>query len=140
MFKALLSLLLVIFLSAAAPLHPLVIIGKNGEIRLNVEMATTPEARTIGLMHRSALPENGGMLFDFGEEQTVTMWMKDTLISLDMLFIKANGQIIGIARNTTPFSTKLIPAPEKIRYVLEIQGGASERLGLAVGDTVKLPE
>ena len=74
----------------------------------SVEMATTEEEKTTGLMYRKELPDGQGMLFDFSPEQQVSMWMKNTYIPLDMIFIRADGRILRIAENTEPLSTRII--------------------------------
>lgn len=121
---------------AAAQLDPLEIATRNGVVVLEVEMARTEQQRTTGLMYRKELPERQGMLFDFGADQMVYMWMKNTYIPLDMLFIRADGSIARIAAMTTPMSEATISSGEPVRAVLEIPGGAAKRLGIAVGDKV----
>ena len=121
---------------AAAQLDPLEIATRNGVVVLEVEMARTEQQRTTGLMYRKELPERQGMLFDFGADQMVYMWMKNTYIPLDMLFIRADGAIARIAAMTTPMSEATISSGEPVRAVLEIPGGAAKRLGIAVGDKV----
>jgi uncharacterized protein len=116
--------------------QPLEIIGKSGVHVLSVELATNDEERERGLMFRKSLPEGQGMLFDFGTEQDVAMWMKDTLIPLDMIFIRADGRIVRIAENTTPMSTRIIPSGQPVLAVLEVAGGTARKLGIAVGDRV----
>ena len=88
-------------------------------------------------MFRKSLTPNAGMLFDFGKEQEESFWMKNTLIPLDMLFIKANGRIARIAANAKPLSTDGIPSYEPVRAVLEIAGGRAAELGLKPGDLVR---
>ena len=105
-----------------------------------VEMANTPEKQALGLMFRKEIPADSGMLFDFGEEKDVRMWMKNTYIPLDMLFINAAKEIIFIVENTTPLSLKIISAPQKSRYVLEIKGGTSKRLDLKEKDKITFSE
>ncbi len=102
----------------------------------SVEMAITPDQQRRGLMFRTELAPDAGMLFDFHTPQTLAMWMKNTLIPLDMLFIDANGAIVFIAENTTPESTATISTPIPSRFVLELAGGTTKRLGLGVGDRV----
>lgn len=106
--------------------------GKRHEII--AEIADTPAARGTGLMFREAMADDAGMLFDFHRESEVIFWMKNTLISLDMLFVKEDGTIARIARDTTPLSEKIIPSGEPVRFVLELVGGTSARLGIAKGD------
>ena len=125
-------------LPAAGARQPLVInMNEAGCLRLQVEIAADSEARQTGLMHRDHLPENAGMLFDYQREQSVQMWMKDTLISLDMLFIDGNGRIVHIVENTEPGSEKLIESGRPVRAVLELNGGSVKRYGIQVGDQVR---
>lgn len=108
--------------------------------RFRVELAQSPAQRTQGLSHRRALAEDAGMLFDFGSRDTqVSMWMKDTYLPLDMLFIRDDGSIARIARDTKPHSLEQIPSGEPVRAVLEINAGLASRLGLAAGDRVVHP-
>lgn len=105
-----------------------------------LEIANTPETRSRGLMFRRELPDGRGMLFDFGTRETeVTMWMKNTYIPLDMIFIRANGVINHIAENTTPLSEATISSNGPVKGVLEVIGGTSRRLGIAAGDRVEHP-
>ncbi|NIZ02551.1 DUF192 domain-containing protein [Thalassospira lucentensis] len=108
----------------------------DGEV-FNVELAITPEERSRGLMFRTEMAKDAGMLFDFGRAADVSMWMKNTFISLDMLFIDANGTIVGIEQRTVPQSQTIIPAPKPVRFVLELNGGAAERMGFEVGEKVE---
>ncbi len=101
-----------------------------------VELAADPESRRIGLMYRESLAPDRGMLFDYAEPQFAAMWMKNTLISLDILFIAADGGIIRIARRTVPRSLEIIPSGGPIIGVLELLGGTADRLGLKAGDKV----
>ena len=93
---------------AGGEFQPLEIATKTGVQVFSVEMATTEEEKTTGLMYRKELPDGQGMLFDFSPEQQVSMWMKNTYISLDMIFIRADGRILRIAENTEPLSTRII--------------------------------
>lgn len=104
-----------------------------------VEIADTPEAITQGMMFRESMEPNSGMLFDFGEVRQASMWMKNTLISLDMLFIDADGKVIAIARNAVPGSTRSLGPGVPVRAVLEIAGGRAKELGIQPGDTVQHP-
>ncbi len=91
--------------------------------RFIVEIADEPTEREVGLMFRVDLPQDQGMLFDFEEDRLVTMWMRNTPLSLDMVFIDRSGQVVRVARNTTPFSTAIISSGQPVRYVLEINAG-----------------
>jgi len=124
--------------AAAAP-QTLEIVTKSGVHVFSVELAVTEEQLSRGLMFRKRLPEGEGMLFDFRRDQPVTMWMKNTLIPLDMLFIRADGRIARIAENTKPLSTDIIPSGEPVRAVLEVIGGTARKFGIAPGDRVAHP-
>lgn len=104
-----------------------------------VEIADTPEAIRQGLMHRAELAPDAGMLFDFGMTREASMWMKNTLIPLDMLFILENGEIVAIARKARPHSLRSISPGVPVRAVLEIPGGRAEELGIGPGDEVIHP-
>lgn len=119
------------------PQAPLIIETAKGPARFTVEMATTWSEQERGLMFRKTLAPNAGMLFDFGNEQMQAFWMKNTLIPLDMLFIKANGTVARIAPNAKPLSEDSIPSYEPVRAVLEIPGGRAAQLGLKAGDIVR---
>jgi len=108
----------------------------DGEV-FNVELAITPEERSRGLMYRTEMADDAGMLFDFGGPRDISMWMKNTFISLDMLFIKADGTIVGIEKCTVPQSETIIPSPRPVRFVLELNGGSSDRMGFEVGEKVE---
>ncbi|WP_250954224.1 DUF192 domain-containing protein [Rhizobium sp. CG5] len=101
-----------------------------------VERAITPAEREVGLMHRTELGADRGMLFDFGTPRTVMMWMKNTPLPLDMLFIDDTGLVIRVESRTTPFSENIIASGGVVRFVLEINGGRAEALGIAAGDQV----
>jgi uncharacterized membrane protein (UPF0127 family) len=101
-----------------------------------VEIADTPAKRALGLKYRRDLRLDQGMLFIFPEERVLVFWMKDTPLPLDMIFIDRNRTIVGIVRETQPFSTQGRSVPTPSSYVLEVRGGQSSALKLAVGDTV----
>ena len=117
----------------------LVIETRDGPVAFTVELVDTPETRNRGLMFRNELAEQHGMLFDFREVRPVDMWMKNTLIPLDMLFVRADGTIHHIAANAEPLSTRVIPSQGPVLAVFEIGGGEARRLGIAVGDTMRHP-
>jgi uncharacterized membrane protein (UPF0127 family) len=123
----------------AASIQPLEIVTKSGVQVFSVEMATTEEEKTTGLMYRKELADGKGMLFDFSPEQQVSMWMKNTFISLDMIFIRADGRILRIAENTEPQSTKIIPSGGLAKGVLEVIAGTARKYGIAPGDRVAHP-
>lgn len=103
-----------------------------------VEMAMTPAQQRRGLMFREHLAQDQGMLFDYVRPRGITMWMKNTPISLDMLFADSQGRVSHIATYTEPFSLKLISAPMRVRYVLEVPAGTVETLQLQIGDRLRL--
>jgi uncharacterized membrane protein (UPF0127 family) len=121
---------------SAASFEEVEIATKGGVRSFQVEIATTDEERTKGLMFRKSLPEGTGMLFDFGEERIVVMWMKNTYVPLDMIFIRADGTIARIAENTTPFSEAHISSGAPVKGVLEVVAGTARKYGIAPGDRV----
>ena len=104
-----------------------------------VEVARSPEEVSHGLMERTELASDSGMLFDFGQTRETNMWMKNTLIPLDMLFLASDGTIVAIARNTTPLSERRINPGTPVRGVLEIPGGRAAELGIEPGDKLESP-
>ncbi|MEM7072412.1 MAG: DUF192 domain-containing protein [Pseudomonadota bacterium] len=106
------------------------------EHQFKVEIAKSLEQQALGLMHRAYLPPETGMLFDFGEVRPVSMWMKNTLIALDMLFIKQDGQIESIIERAKPLSLTARRSQGPVRAVLELPGGTVQSLGIAAGDRV----
>jgi uncharacterized membrane protein (UPF0127 family) len=123
----------------AASVQPLEIATKSGVRVFLVEMAATEEEKTQGLMYRKELPDGKGMLFDFSPEQQISMWMKNTYIPLDMIFIRADGRILRIAENTEPLSTKIISSGGLARGVLEVIAGTAQKYGIQPGDRVAHP-
>ena len=116
-----------------------VVRGAGGDHVFTVEMAVDDAQRALGLMFRRSLAPDRGMLFDFGRDTFISMWMRNTLIPLDMLFISANGRISYIRENTVPYSLDVIEAPDRNRAVLEVSAGTVARLGIRVGDRVAHP-
>ena len=123
----------------AASFQPLEIVTKNGVQVFSVEMATTEEEKRTGLMYRKELPDGKGMLFDFNPEQEISMWMENTYVSLDMIFIRADGRILRIAENTEPLSRKIISSRGPARAVLEVVAGTAQKYGIRPGDRVGHP-
>jgi hypothetical protein len=112
----------------------------NGETHtFKVEVAASAPTRGTGLMNRRSLAEGTGMIFIFPKPKQVMMWMKDTLVPLDMLFIDASGHVINIAENARPMDETNIPSKGLAAYVLELSGGSAKRLHLAPGDKVGGP-
>lgn len=135
MHVALLSLLLVP-LAACADETRLVVKSATGEHRFTVEVVDTDADRAQGLMFRQQLAPDAGMLFDFIEERPVSFWMKNTLIPLDMIFIRQDGRIANIHVNARPLDLNSIPSDGPVQFVLEIPGGRSTALGIKAGDIV----
>ena len=112
------------------------IASASGKHRFQVELAVTPEQMAQGLMFRRQLAADAGMLFDYGRNQPASFWMKNTLIPLDMLFIKSDGTIAAIHERAVPQSLEPIASPVPVRAVLELNGGTAARLGIKPGDRV----
>lgn len=107
----------------------------NGERHaFSVELALTPDQRAQGLMHREQMPADAGMLFDFGAARPVSMWMQNTILPLDMLFIRSDGRISHIHENAVPFSQDIIDSHGAVKFVLELNAGRVKALGIRVGD------
>lgn len=118
--------------------QPLTIVTKDGKSHaFTVELAVTPRQREQGLMHRTEMAPDQGMLFAFGETRQVFMWMKNTYIALDMLFIGKDGRIRSIKENAEPLSEAIIDSKGPIDYVLELNGGTVKRLGIRTGNRVE---
>jgi uncharacterized membrane protein (UPF0127 family) len=114
------------------------IIGVAGDtIRtIDIEIADTESERTIGLMHRRSMPDTQGMLFIFDEEEQRSFWMRNTLIGLDIIYIRANGEIESIAKYTVPMSERSVPSKGPATYVLEVIEGFCDRYNVKEGDKV----
>lgn len=104
--------------------------------RFDVELALSAQQRALGLMFRQELPEDAGMLFVYPRPQVITMWMQNTPLPLDMLFIGADNRIVKIAKRTIPYSTATISSGQAAKAVLELNGGTADRLGIQAGDKV----
>ncbi|HZT88645.1 MAG TPA: DUF192 domain-containing protein [Stellaceae bacterium] len=119
--------------------EPLTIVTAQGPQHFTVEVARTPEQMERGLMFRTSLAQDAGMLFDFKTPTLATMWMKNTYIPLDMLFVDAHGRIADIHQRAVPQSLDLISSSTPVRVVIELAGGTVERLGIKIGDEVRFP-
>lgn len=146
-FSHLLALLVLLFAAGAAAQSSvtferskLVIAGQSGRHDFDVELAVNPDQRAQGLMYRRMMAADSGMLFDFGARpQRASMWMKNTFIPLDMLFIAGDGRIESIVERTVPHSLETVSSRGPVRAVLELNGGTVARLGIAPGDRVEHP-
>lgn len=129
--------------AAASPvetrLEPLTFQTADGPRKFQVEVMRTEAERERGLMFRRFLPADRGMLFDFDHEQSVMMWMKNTYIPLDMVFVSRAGQVVSIAENAEPLSERIIPSGKPAYAVVELNGGAARKFGIKVGDKVDHP-
>lgn len=134
----LLVVLTVLSSVSACQAQPKVTISTKGrEVEFLVEVADTAGKRQMGLQYRQSLADDRGMIFFFPSEAVQTFWMKNTPISLDMIFINRNRKIVGIVERTVPFSLDSRSVIEPSQYVLEINGGLARRYGIQTGDSVR---
>jgi uncharacterized membrane protein (UPF0127 family) len=110
--------------------------GDGGVFEFKVELAETGEQKSRGLMYRREMGVDEGMLFLYRRDQVVTMWMANTFLPLDMLFIERDGTIVRIQANTIPQSREIISSRKRVRAVLELNAGTARRLGISPGDKV----
>jgi len=118
---------------------PLTIESEGKKHRFTVEIADNDERRTLGLMHRRQMAADAGMLFDFKRDGQVSMWMRNTVLPLDMLFVDRDGIVRKIHQRAVPFSETVISSDVPVRAVLELNGGTAARLGLKPGDKLDHP-
>ena len=147
----LMTYLIVLIAFSAAPLtstamaagkmrvETVVITTASGEYSFEAEIADTPLHKSQGLMRRPLMDADRGMLFDNGTEREMFMWMKNTILALDMIFITKDGTVARVAKNTVPFSETIIPSGQPVKGVLEVNAGTADRIGLKPGDKVKHP-
>jgi uncharacterized membrane protein (UPF0127 family) len=121
------------------PTAELTILTAGGPHKFSIEVATTPGQMAQGLMFRPHMAADAGMLFDFEHPSMATMWMKNTLIPLDMLFVAEDGHIVNIHERAVPGSLDTIRAAAPVRAVIELNGGTAERLGIKPGDRIVYP-
>jgi uncharacterized membrane protein (UPF0127 family) len=117
----------------------LTITASDGPHKFQIELATDDAQREQGLMFRQSMAPDAGMLFIYDKVQPVAMWMENTYIPLDMLFIAADGRIVNIRQRAVPHSRETIPSDGAVKAVLELNGGVVSRLGIKPGDRVKGP-
>jgi uncharacterized membrane protein (UPF0127 family) len=120
-------------------LEKLQIVTSSGVHEFSVEVMRTQAQRERGLMFRRRLPPNEGMLFDFQVERPISMWMKNTFLPLDMIFVAKIGKVVALAQNTEPLSKTIIPSGVPVYSVLEVNAGVAANIGLKIGDTVRHP-
>jgi len=137
---SILSILMIFSPAHALDVESLSITSSDGTVHVfNVEIAREESDKQKGLMQRESLDDNKGMLFEFSPPQLVSMWMKNTIIPLDMIFIKKNGEIARISEQREPFSEMSIASGSVVSAVLEIRGGRARALGIKAGDKVTHP-
>jgi uncharacterized protein len=119
------------------PTEPLSIVSAGKTLAFKVELADTPQESELGLMNRASMPKDHGMIFDFKPARDVSMWMKNTLIPLDMLFIDDNGTVVAIAEDARPGSLRLVGPGFPVSSVLELNAGVVKELGIKTGDKVQ---
>jgi len=124
---------------SAQTLESLEIVTSTGPHNFSVEVMRTPEELEKGLMFRRFLPDERGMLFDFKVEKPVMMWMKNTYLPLDMIFIAKSGKVVSITQHAEPMSEKIISSGKPTYSVLEVNAGTVSKIGLKVGDEVHHP-
>lgn len=141
--SALLCVALAVFLPSALAdaleKQPLSFVTAKGTHDITVEVADSEEERSTGLMFRRSIGPQEGMLFIYDREQDISMWMKNTYIPLDMIFVKRDGSIARIEANTEPFSENVILSQAPVLAVVEMAAGSAKRLGLKAGDRVRHP-
>lgn len=125
--------------TAPVPREPLTVTTASGRHTVEVEVADTEERKQLGLMFRTSLAPGHGMLFPYGRPQEITMWMRNTYISLDMVFIRGDGTVHRIERATEPMSEEIIASRGPVTAVLELAAGEADRLGIAPGARVEHP-
>jgi len=123
--------------AVAAETIPLVLETQSGSHRFEVEIADTDEKRTVGLMYRRSLRENAGMLFLYEPPQPIAMWMRNTYIPLDMVFISPDNKVHRIVERTEPFSLQTIPSGGTVKGILEVNAGVAAKIGVKPGDAVR---
>jgi len=116
-----------------------VVVTSSGRHSFEAEIADTPLHRNQGLMRRPLLDADRGMLFDNGVDREMFMWMKNTILSLDMIFITKDGTVARVAKNTVPFSETIIPSGVPVRGVLEVNAGIADKINLKAGDKIEHP-
>lgn len=111
----------------------------SGAVSFKLELAVTPDQTARGLMFRRSMPKQQGMLFFFGEERLVQMWMKNTYIPLDMVFLNSAGRIVHVHKGAVPHSLDVISSQVPARFVLEVNAGEAQQFGLKPGQQASHP-
>jgi hypothetical protein len=119
---------------------PLTVTTASGKVhRFTVEVARTPEEQAQGLMNRQSVAPDAGMIFPMTPPRAASFWMKNTLVPLDIIFVRPDGTIVRIEENTVPLSLEPVVSTEPVSAVLELAGGRSAELGIKAGDRVSWP-
>lgn len=113
--------------------------GPTGGVRFSVEVADEPAEWSQGLMHRTDLARDAGMIFVFPQPRPASFWMRNTPLPLDMIFIGDDGRVVNVAERTTPFSEQAVLSDGLVRAVLEVNAGLAERFGVEAGTPVRHP-
>lgn len=113
--------------------------GDWGQARFTVEVADTMRERSVGLMHRESMPRMSGMLFVYPSPRRVAFWMRNTLIPLDMIFMDPSGTVVHVHHNAVPLDETPIRGGTGVQFVLELNGGMAEQLGINVGSHIRHP-
>lgn len=121
------------------PTDRLLVITATGKHTFALEIAKTNEERAKGLMFRKSMPQNHGMLFIFHDERPISMWMKNTLIPLDMIFLSGEGIVTSIVQETSPLSEEIITSDRQAQAVIEVNAGVAQKIGLVPGDKIRHP-
>ncbi len=116
---------------------PLTLETASGAHRFTAEVAETPAQRERGLMFRETMPEDHGMIFDYHHDANISMWMKNTILPLDMVFISADGTVFDVVKGAVPYSLDVISSGGMVRAVLEVNAGTVDRIGIRRGDKVR---
>lgn len=116
---------------------PLEIVTSTGTHVFTVEVAETPQQRERGLMYRTEMAPDAGMIFDYHRDLQISMWMKNTVLPLDMLFITADGSVFDVVKGAVPYSLEIIASGGPVRAVLELNAGTVDRLSIRRGDVVR---
>lgn len=142
MRRLLMAVAALVFLSGCSPAEQaqrglpkteIVVDTAKGPAHLTVELATTDESRRKGLMFRTEMGADEGMLFDFHREMPASFWMKDTVLPLDMIFIRADGTVSTVSENAVPYSLEPVVSSEPVQAVLELNAGRARALGIQSG-------
>jgi uncharacterized membrane protein (UPF0127 family) len=121
------------------PLSSVSVATAGGRTTFVVEVATTPAQQEAGLMLRASMPRDRGMLFVFRDDEKRVFWMRNTLIPLDLAFIRADGTVANLSEDATPLSDAYIPSAGPVRYVLELDAGTARQAGVVPGAKVEIP-